>query len=237
VLKIPPTRTAVVAEAAALRWWGEELAPKVLHVDEQIGVLLIERLRPGTAMRWESVADSPAVLPLLRGMHEREANSSLPLPRLRELAAANFPRLRRNTESKNALVDADLALQAEALFVQLFASAEHYRQVVLHGDVVPVNVLQSMDGLRVIDPRACVGEAAYDAAYWSVFCGYGHDARENVALLASELGLDEGRVLRWAWAMAVDRLLQIADSTHPGHADLCVRLRTFIAAARPDSIA
>jgi hypothetical protein len=71
VLKIPPTRTAVVAEAAALRWWGEELAPKVLHVDEQIGVLLIEQLRPGTAMPWESVADSPAVLPAAAPWHAR----------------------------------------------------------------------------------------------------------------------------------------------------------------------
>lgn len=237
VLKIPPTRAAVAAEAAALRWWGEELAPRVLHVDERLGVLLIQQLRPGTAMRWVSVADSRTVLPLLRGMHEQEADSSLPLPRLRELAAETLPLLRRNAEAKNDLVDADLARQAEALLTRLFASEEHYRQVVLHGDAVPVNVLQSDDGLRVIDPRACIGEAAYDAAYWSVFSGYGHDARQNVTLLASELALDEGRVLRWAWATAVNRLLQIADSTYPGHAGLCTSLRAFVAAASPGSVA
>lgn len=236
-MKIPLTRTAVAAEAAALRWWGEALAPRVLHVNEQLGVLLIEQLRPGTAMPWESVADSQTVLPLLHGMYEREANPSLPVPGLRELAGETLPLLRRNAEAKKDLVDTDLARQAEALLVQLFASGEHYRHVVLHGDVVPVNVLRSEDGLRVIDPRACIGEAAYDVAYWSVFSGYGHDACENVTLLASELVLDEGRVLGWAWAMAVSRLLQIADSTYPGHADLCASLRAFIAAARPDSIA
>ncbi len=237
VLKIPPTRMAVAAEAAALRWWGEELAPRVLRVDEQLGALLIEQLRPGTAMPWESDADSQAMSPLLRGMHERAADLSLPLPRLRELAAETLPLLRRNAEAKNDLVDSDLAREAEALLVQLFTSGEHYRQVVLHGDAVPVNVLQSDDGLRVIDPRACIGEASYDAAYWSVFSGYGRDARQNVTLLADELGLDEGRVLRWAWAMAVDRLLQIADSTQLGHAELCTSLRGFIAESRPDTVA
>jgi streptomycin 6-kinase len=123
---------------------------------------------------------------------------------------------------------------ASALLRQLFAPSDATEHVVLHGDLVPPNVLRAEDGLRAIDPRPCLGERAYDAGYWSIFSGYGCDARSNVALLARELSLDEARVLAWAWGLAVNRLLQIVDSTYPDHAALCNQLRQFIAQAQSE---
>jgi len=76
---------------------------------------------------------------------------------------------------------------ASGLLRRLFAPSDATEHVVLHGDAVPPNVLRAEDGLRVIDPRPCLGERAYDAGYWSIFSGYGCDARSNVALLARAL--------------------------------------------------
>jgi len=41
-------------------------------------------------------------------------------------------------------------------------------------------------------------------------------------------------VLAWAWGLAVNRLLQIVDSTYPDHATLCDQLRQFIAQAQSE---
>ncbi len=234
VLKLASNRASAAAEAVALRWWGDGTAPRVLRHDEELGALLLEMLHPGTALAWNSVEDSKAVVPLLRRLHQRDADPMLQLPRLIDVVDETLALLRANAVSKCELVDADLARRAQRLLDQLASSADSQRQVVLHGDAVPVNVLCAHDGLRIIDPRACIGDAAYDAAIWSVFSGYGHDGLENCTLLVDELGLDEERVLRWAWALAVSRLLQIADSPHVGHAPLCDSLRVFIAAASFD---
>jgi aminoglycoside phosphotransferase (APT) family kinase protein len=142
--------------------------------------------------------------------------------------------MREHAEHKRHLVNTESADMALGLLRRLFAPTEATEHVVLHGDAVPPNVLRAQDGLRVIDPRPSLGERAYDAGYWSIFSGYGRDARSNVSLLARELRLDEARVLAWAWALAVNRLLQIVDSAHPGHATLCDQLRQFIADAQSE---
>ncbi|GAB3916818.1 hypothetical protein GCM10027613_16000 [Microlunatus endophyticus] len=48
VVKAPPTITEAVAEAGALNLWRNTgAAVPVLHFDDQQGVLVLERLRPG----------------------------------------------------------------------------------------------------------------------------------------------------------------------------------------------
>jgi len=120
VLKLPSIPASVTAEAAALRWWGEEVAPRVLRHDEQLGALLIELLLPGTLLAWDGVADSEPMLPLLRRM-QRDADQTLSLPLLSELAHRTLTTMQENTAKKRDLVDEELARQAEDLLGQLFS--------------------------------------------------------------------------------------------------------------------
>ncbi len=53
-------------------------------------------------------------------------------------------------------------------------------------------------------------------------------------VLARQSHLDKQHVLSWSWGLAVNRLLQIVDSTHPAHAPLVEQLRQFIDEARSD---
>jgi streptomycin 6-kinase len=77
--------------------------------------------------------------------------------------------------------------------------------VLLHGDLHPANVLDggADRGLVAIDPRPCVGDAAFDAVDW-VF--WGADARRaweaRSRALASALDLDAGRLWEWSRALA-----------------------------------
>jgi streptomycin 6-kinase len=234
VLKLTAEPPTMAREAAALRWWGDEIAPRVLRHDERFGALLMERLEPGTAIGWAGAGDTTVVVPLMERMHRPLDGEVLPLPLLSDLGDAELQTMREHAKHKRPLVDAHLVDMAAGLLRRLFAPSDATEHVLVHGDAVPPNVLRAGDGLRVIDPRPCLGERAYDAGYWSIFSGYGCDARSNVALLARELGLDEARVLAWAWGLAVNRLLQIVDSTHPDHATLCDQLRRFIAQAQSE---
>lgn len=234
VLKLPAEPRAVVAEAAALDWWGTELAPRVLRHDAALGALLLERLEPGTEMPWTNADDTAEVAPLLRALHRPTADATLPLPTLADLAPELFAMQAQDVNRNRRLVDVAAVERARDVLASLVATQSDGEHVVLHGDAVPANILLSGGRWRVIDPRAHVGERAYDAGYWAIFSGYGRDASRNAAVLARELGLDEQRVFGWAWGLAVNRLLQIVDSPYPPHRTLVATLTQFIHDADPE---
>lgn len=184
VLKLTAEREAIAREAAALGWWGEEVAPRVLRHDDRLGAMLMERLEPGDAIDWRSAADTAEVVSVLEGAHRPLAGARLPLPLLSDLGAEELETMRQDAEQKRRLVNAEVADMALVLLGHLFAPTETTDHVVLHGDAVPDNVLLTHDGLRVIDPRPAIGERAHDAGYWSTFSGYGRDSRSNVSILA-----------------------------------------------------
>ena len=77
--------------------------------------------------------------------------------------------------------------------------------VILHGDLESKNILICHKrGLAAIDPLACVGEPAYDAAYCAASALPGGRRDERCGLVAAELGLDPERVRRWASVVALD---------------------------------
>jgi streptomycin 6-kinase len=88
--------------------------------------------------------------------------------------------------------------------------------VLVHGDLHEGNVLLGKPGrgLIAIDPRACVGEAEFDAAdwvYWRVAPdGWSERCRE----LAAALDLDRERL--WAWAAALAPLNAAAIAARGG---------------------
>jgi streptomycin 6-kinase len=80
--------------------------------------------------------------------------------------------------------------------------------VLLHGDLHPGNVLDggAARGLVAIDPRPCVGDAAFDAVdwvFWAVDDPRAWEPRSRD--LARALGVDHGRL--WAWCAAFAAML------------------------------
>ena len=70
VLKVSPDRRRINDEAAALAGWHTPKVPAVLAVDRRVGGLLIEAIKPGTALdQWGTYPRSEAVAELIAGLH------------------------------------------------------------------------------------------------------------------------------------------------------------------------
>ncbi|HEX7305030.1 aminoglycoside phosphotransferase family protein [Lentzea sp.] len=170
VLKLTPDLDIAAHEARALTAWaGTPAVVDLLDTDLPRGALLLERLHPGTP------ATDPAKV----------------LPRLHRTPPKGFPPLKARVDF---LFETLLPRRTGTYY-----ATEHHRArkladddvpaVLLHGDMHPGNVLQGPDGPKAIDPRACVGDPAFD---WMDFVHGGHDLHGA--------DVDLGRVHEWLTA-------------------------------------
>ncbi|GAA3884484.1 aminoglycoside phosphotransferase family protein [Saccharothrix violaceirubra] len=181
VLKVTPEPPIAAQESAALGAWADSPAVvDVLAEDLPAGVLLLEGLVPGT-----SAQDGPELPVLLAELGRvRVVDGFPPL-------AAGVERMfgllaRRRPGDYAASVGAASALAADRVPVRL-----------LHGDLHLGNVLRSDRGLVAIDPRATVGDPAFDAVDFA-YAGPDLDAR--VEWLSSVV--DGDRLAAWCAALA-----------------------------------
>ena len=189
VLKVgawPRTRD----EIAALRAWDGRGAPALLAADENVHALLLERIVPATHPSPGSADDVARVL---------QAIHVAPEPGLPPLVET----VRKRIES--ALEDGRASGQktrwARATVDELERDAPP--AVLLHGDFDERNLLVcERRGLCAIDPLPCVGDPAYDAAYW-VHGNRRPGRRARLDALVAATGLDRARVRDWAAIVGV----------------------------------
>jgi streptomycin 6-kinase len=112
--------------------------------------------------------------------------------------------------------DPGLVAEGARLLRDLPASA--CREVLLHGDFNPGNVLSSGSDWVAIDPKPMIGDAAYDP--WPLLeqidDPFSHPdpptvLRTRLKLLAEELALEAERIRWWAVARRVETALRAAD--------------------------
>ena len=171
VLKLTPNRTLGVAEVSALAAWRDSgRVPQVYESDEDSGTLLMEAIRPGTVL-----ADDPhkikldEIAGLVRDLHDcPDSEVVLGFPPLIERVEFVFAFLGGLLEKPEVapVVSADLVEESLAKAREL--ADRPGRQVLLHGDLYPGNVLNGGDGRGpvAVDPRACVGDPAFDLIDW-----------------------------------------------------------------------
>jgi len=121
------------------------------------------------------------------------------------------------------------------LLRELPATAE--REVLLHGDFNPGNILAAGPAWLAIDPKPMVGDAAYDP--WPLLqqiddpFSYAFPAprlRDRAAILSQELGLAAERMVAWATARMVDAALWSAHhGDTPGGADVMEKVHLLAA--------
>lgn len=89
--------------------------------------------------------------------------------------------------------------------------------VLVHGDLHAGNVLHGGPGrgLIAIDPRACVGDAEFDAADWVYWRVAPDRWSERCRELAAALDLDRERLWAWAAALATLNAAAVAQRSGP----------------------
>jgi streptomycin 6-kinase len=205
VLKIAGPWTPAGSEAAALAHWDGGPAPRLLDFDEDRSALLMERIWPGDA-----AADEPAdlVARLVGALHAVPPTDPM---------IASLPSLAKVIEERLATAGAEAAARSAAEAATLAPKLRRARlaarelldsfagpSVLLHGDLEQRNVLRCQRRtLAAIDPMPCIGDPAYDAAYWAAEEQEASRLEERCQSLAAHMALDSWRVHRWALIIAL----------------------------------
>jgi streptomycin 6-kinase len=205
-----------------LRAWAGRGAVRV--IDECAGdwALLLERVRPGTPLSAEAgppraqlLVATSVLRSLTSGVVSLVGLDDVPTMAAvgRRWAELMSDRAARAVAAGELDPDMGLVSAAVGLMRDLPGSAD--RQVVVHGDFNPGNVLRTADGGWVaIDPKSMVGDLAYDL--WPLLEQVGDPFRgacpvgqlaERTALVAGELGLDPARIAAWGLARTVESAL------------------------------
>jgi streptomycin 6-kinase len=213
VLKLGVPCAQLTTEAAALTLYDGAGAVRLLDHDAPRGILLLERVIPGT--------------PLFKLQEGREATRTA-ATLMRRLWRANppaehsFPSLtiwfralarhqdRFDDGSSSNSFPAELILKARHAFDELNSTSD--QTVLLHGDLHHGNILLAEKREWVaIDPKGIVGDPGYEVGAFMLNqlpCGSSESATmkmldERLSLFSDELQISRERLARWAFCHAV----------------------------------
>lgn len=200
-----PDELNFLAEVEALRLYDGRGAARLLDADMEKGVMLLERLLPGTLLvGMEDVRATSIAASVMRELWRP------PPAQHRFLSVAEwargFERLRRAFGGTTGPFPAQLVDRAECLYSELLASSAP--SVVLHGDLHHYNILAATrQPWLAIDPKGVIGEPAYETGAWlrnPIGIETWPDIKQitvrRVWQLSEELGFDRQRIHDWATA-------------------------------------
>lgn len=216
VLKVSWPHREARGEAAALRFWDGDGAVHLLRSDDERAALLVERCAPGVAL---AAVDSPVeerlgvAAAVLERLWWRAPTDELPLERVGDVAREWADSAEQRHARLGAGLDDGLIGLGVALLRELPASAD--RDVVVHGDCNPGNVLSSRRRpWLAIDPKPMVGDPSYDLWPLITQLGAPFTASDPPTALAARarlagqfLGLPADRILAWSVARGVESAL------------------------------
>ena len=220
VLKIGVPNSELTSEMNTLRVYAGKGACRLLDAASERGMLLLERLQPGTMLATledderatEIAAD--VMQAILRSVPEGDGFLSLrkwfdELNNLRpRFGGGTGPFPERTVKI------------VEEMIRDLFA--EGGPQVLLHGDFHHYNILFSERGWLVIDPKGVTGPAEYEVGAFLLNPWGGilneveaiQQTQRRISILAERLGFDRQRM--WAWAVCYSLLSAWWDTGEDG---------------------
>ncbi|MBV9852687.1 MAG: phosphotransferase [Armatimonadetes bacterium] len=204
VLKAGVPSRGLFAEIAALRHYDGSGAARLLDADEERGVMLLERLEPGTSL--VGSADDAAATRIAASVMRRLWKPAPEQPAFPTVAdwGRGFARLRARFDGGPGPFPPVLLAEAETLFRDLTASQA--APILLHGDLHHGNILSAgRETWLAIDPQGVLGEPAYEVGAFlrnpsprpaSVLA-------RRLDIFTDELGIDRARLRGWGLAQAV----------------------------------
>lgn len=198
-------------EVEALRLFAGPGMVRVLEVDEEQEVILMERLEPGTVLaKLVPEQDERATSILVSVMRQIWR----PVPARHHFPTVagwfkGFERLRVRYDGGCGPFPERLLEEAEAMVAELLATPA--APMLLHGDLHHENILRSGNGWRAIDPKGVIGDPGYEPSvlFYNPMPEIFHvpNLREILARrldqLAEELNMERERLRGWGLAQCV----------------------------------
>jgi streptomycin 6-kinase len=224
VLKTTVPNVEVYTEAAALFHYDGRGIARLVEADVREGVLLIERLRPGSMLLGLDDEQATRIAASVLTALWRPPPADHAFPTVAQWAAG-LTRLRQTFDGDTGPFPGPLVTLAEGLYAQMAESPSE--PVLLHGDFHHFNILTATrEPWLAIDPKGVVGEPAYELGPFLL--NQLPDSRstsgEAQAILArrihqlsAELAIPRPRIIAAATAHAVlSAWWTYEDHGHPG---------------------
>jgi streptomycin 6-kinase len=201
VLKVSPPIAAPAIEARALAHWVGRGTARLVDWDEEVGALLLERIRPGTFLMDQdrSVLDDELAIRAASGA--LAAMQAVLMP-----PAASFPSFEDKLQwwlnwarvsGEPDAVGTPMLPLFERCARRLDATAP--RKTVAHGDFVAKNLLLGNDGRYVaIDPLPYIGDTCADIGHFSSYHSPVATVVPRARAIAEATGNDADRAAQWA---------------------------------------
>jgi streptomycin 6-kinase len=201
LLKVYKPQSDELRSAQALRHWGDRAA-RVFEDDGK--AVVIERAVPGTTLADLVAGDDDGATHIwcdtVAALHTKPAPDGFP-------TLWDCGRSFNKPYPEHAILTRDLFERGKAMFFEL-CDTQAARPVLLHTDLHHTNILKdARRGWLVIDPKGYAGELEFETASFlhnptREYCEAKHLER-RVHIVATRLGLDPERLLRWCFAHGV----------------------------------
>ena len=210
VLKLGVPCRELTTEAAALSLFDGKGAARLLDHDAPRGILLLERVVPGTPLYTlqDDTEATRTAAKLMRSLW-RTPHAAHPFPTLADWFSA-FERLRKGCDGGCGPFSPSLITKAEHTFTELNALSG--RNVILHGDLHHGNILFSAkSGWVAIDPKGIAGDPGYEVSTF-MLNGLPEEAadaevreifKRRLSIFSEELQIRRERLAGWAFYHAV----------------------------------
>ena len=217
VVKLVRHPVEAAMEAAALAaWTATGASVDLLDFDNEHAALLLERVRPGTALSIGFGAVEVAVevaAALLGRLHVTPPPNSgfMTVAEIydaweRRSVADNTYFRRVRSEPRRG--SEGLARLPAARHAAMTLSASAATTVLLHGDFIDKNLLLDGTGYIAIDPIPRIGDACSDIGFFAAGRPPVAGILDLAAAIAARLGADPLRAQRWAAVWAIHQTVQ-----------------------------
>lgn len=203
VLKLGMPHMEAEQEIDGLRFLDGEPTVRLFEADHTLNAMLLERCRPGTALRALPEPEQDQILAGLLRRFRRGHSPSRSLLSFRHLSTMLDYWSRETVAAEASWPDPEPVREGLRLFREL--SQPSPQDVLLATDLHAGNVLRAeREPWLAIDPKPFVGDPAYDATQHLLNCRERLAARpeETIARFADLLELDRERVRLWTFARA-----------------------------------
>ncbi len=206
VLKCSIPSKEFTNEIAALQHFNGVGAVKILRSDHHAGIMLLEKLTPGTFLEESSneMQNTLISVELMNKLHKTIQEQEIPLfPSLANWFQG-FDRLYQYFQGETGPFPKKLIDRAQAISKELLASMGPL--VLLHGDLHYANILLSdKHGWLSIDPKGVIGEREYEIPFPRI-SEAGNVNKISIKRRLDQFievsGFDRQRILGWAFSKA-----------------------------------